>query len=315
MSIGKDIVEKLIGYEGNTLRRDLLRIAFCPYKASMFDCMESVYLAAKEFKMVHADIIPLDYQTLPDGEWHNESKQFPYPCEPFETLLTGYYDIIVIHYPYDGCNNLTKLRPDCFAESLKRYGKVCYIPYHGNIGGEEWKRFYTMPGAVNSDYIVLGSDLDVKVFKNVNPMYSGTIIQVADSPKTEAQLLHKDDHIPFDWSHLYRPITVIIGTLWTFTHDPIGRINKHTKIILQEAEAGHGIVYRPHPLVRNAIAVMRPEALQKYDEFIEKIRELGVEIDSGPNLHRTIAIAEKIYIDPSSVIKSIEKHREFEVIS
>ena len=309
--VGKEVITKL-----KELYGDEIWLAFCPYKASMFDCMESVFVAAEEDGLV-ADIIPLDYQTLPDGEWHNESTFFrgktPHVCT-LEDLITGQYDVIIIHYPYDGRNNVTKLRQDCWVESLKQYGKVCYIPYHGNIAEEKWSRFYTMPGAAESDAIVLGSDFDVQMFKKENPYYAGEIIQVSDSPKTDAPLLHENDELPEKWKDLKQPITLIIGTLWTFTHDPVGRILKHQDIVRKEVEAGHSIIYRPHPLVYHAICVMRPEAKELYNDFLDQLREDGVVIDDGPNLHRTLAVAQKIYIDPSSVIKSIQNHREYEVI-
>ena len=289
------------------------KIAFCPYKASMFDCIESVYLAAVESEL-EPDIIPLDYQTFPDEEWHNEANLFRYPCKTMKNLKTGDYDIIVIHYPYDGCNNVTKLRQDCWVESLKKYGKVCYIPYHGNIAAEKWGRFYTMPGAVNSDYIVLGSDFDVKMFKSKNPLYGGKIIQTENSPKSEAPAIHQNDRLPEEWKELKRPITLIIGTLWTFTNHPVDRMLKHDEIVNKEVEAGHGVIYRPHPLVYNAICVMASDFKHLYDDFIKSMREEGVVIDDGPDLHRTIAIADKIYVDPSSVIKTIEGFRQYEVI-
>lgn len=307
-TIGEEIINRLIEHEGKHIR-----IAFCPYKYSMWDSMESVWIAARAAGL-DVSIIPLDYQTFPDGEWHNEREHFPQPTGQIDDIIRRDYDIIVIHYPYDGNNNVTKLRSNSWTCTLKLYGKVMYIPYHGNIAGDEWSRFFTQPGARLSDYIVLGSDMDVQAFYRENIGYQGHVIQVDNSPKADAPKIHADDPLPEEWEALPRPITVIIGTLWTFTHNPLDRMQKHGQLIERELAAGHGVIYRPHPLVYYAIEVMRPEMAAAYNDFIDEIRALGAIVDDGPNLHRTLAAADKIFTDPSSVIKTIHGSRDYEVI-
>lgn len=292
-----------------------IKIAFCPYKYSMFDCMESVYLAAVKAGL-EAAIVPLDYQTFPDGEWHNERDSFSgYQLSTFEVVKSGYFDIIVIHYPYDGCNNVTKLPQSEWTETLKRYGNVCYIPYHGNIAGEQWSRFYKMPGARNANIIVLGAVLDYMVFTRENPNFSGYIILTEGSPKEDAAEIHKNQALPEEWRDLKRPIVVVSGTLWTFTHDPVGRIKKHAEIIEKELEKGNSVIYRPHPLVYSAIKAMRPDAASNYREFLDWVREKGAILDDKPDLHRTLASADFLYTDPSSVLKTYRAYcRPYEVI-
>lgn len=306
--IGNKVISALQSLYGENIS-----IAFCPYKYSMFDCMESVYLAANDADLVTA-IVPLDYQTLPDEKWHNERDFFPYPTVTLDAVKEGLYDIIVIHYPYDGCNNVTRLPRSEWTETLKKYGKVCYIPYHGNVASDEWSRFYRMPGARESDIIVLGSDLDYKAFRNENPNYSGKIIQMENSPKADAALIHKNDDIPAEW-YTKGKITVVIGTLWTFTHDPFGRMKKHAEIIKKELEKGNTVVYRPHPLVYHAIQAMRPDAVADYLSFIDNMRYYGAIIDDSPALQRALAAADYLYADPSSVIKTYQSYNKpYEVI-
>ena len=306
--IGEQIIKELINLEGQNIR-----IAFCPYKFSMWDSMESVWLAARSAGLTTA-IIPLDYQTFPDGTWHNERELFPQPTRSMYDIEHRQFDLIVIHYPYDGNNNVTKLRSNSWVCSLKLYAKVVYIPYHGNVAGEEWSRFYTTPGARESDYIVLGSDLDVQLFFRENIGTKTKVIQVDNSPKTDAPKIHENDPLPPEWENLKQPITLVLGTLWTFTHDPLDRMQKHGSIIEKELAAGHSVIYRPHPLVYYAIEVMRPEIVKAYDDFIDELASLGAIIDNGPNLHRTLAVAQKIYIDPSSVIRTIHGFYDYEVI-
>lgn len=293
------IINKLLEDSG----KQRLAIAFCPYKFSMFDCMEPVYLEAIKRNGIRADIIPLDFITYPDNRIHNERDAFifaGFKALPLNALHEYSYDFVVIHYPYDNHNNVTSMTPDCCSDILSQYGKLVYIPYHGNIAGPDYCHFYNKTGVHNSDYICLGSDDDVESFHKTVPAYSGQVIQTDYSTKVECAEMHKDDPIPEQYKELRHPVTLICGTLWTFTHDPFSRMQLHMEKIVQEIEAGHTVIYRPHPLVYEAIAVMRPEALQKYKEFLENVSDLCI-LDSSPFLHQAMRVADKLICDPSSV--------------
>lgn len=289
------------------------RFAFMPYKAAMFDCMETVYLAAKAHGLT-ADIVPLIYQSFPDGIWHNESNYFEYDTITFDEFTQRKYDYIIIHYPYDGNNNVTKLAPHEFSDNLRQYGELVYIPYHGNIAAPEWKRFFTHPGAVNSDAIVLGSDDDVRWFKEVNPNYSGTIIRSKRSLKSECAIYHQDDPMPKEYTVLAHPITLVLGTLHTFTQNPADRIAKHRQVLQKLMQEEGSIIYRPHPLVRDAIAVMQPAYLAQYDSMLADFKERVI-VDESPFLSRTLRAADKMVCDNSSVTRTwIPTGKPYEVI-
>ena len=140
------------------------------------------------------------------------------------------------------------------------------------------------------------------------------MIQVENSPKSDAPWIHEKDALPEEWKDLKRPISVICGTLWTFTNSPIDRMQKHGFIVEQELSNGRSVIYRPHPLVRNAIEVMRPEIIKAYDDFLEELIAMGVIIDDGSDLHKTLAAADYLFIDPSSVIRTVDGRKPYEVI-
>lgn len=293
------IINKLLEISG----KQRISIAFCPYKMAMWDCMEPVYHAAVVRSGIRADIIPLDYITYPDNRIHNERDAFifaGFKALPLTALQEQKYDYIVIHYPYDQHNNVTSLTAECCSERLRQYGKLVYIPYHGNIAGPEWSRFYDTLGVLNSDYICLGSDQDVAAFLEKNPGCNQKIIQTDYSTKVECSEMHRDDPIPELYKTLHHPVTLICGTLWTFTHDPYDRMHKHTTAIREAVKRGETVIYRPHPLAYEAIAVMRPEALRDYQNFLDTIAD-GVILDSSPFLHHAIRVADKLTCDPSSV--------------
>lgn len=299
------IINKLLEDSG----KQRLAIAFCPYKFSMFDCMEPVYLEAINHNGIRADIIPLDFITYPDKQKHNERDAFLFyglNALPLTAFHENKYDYVVIHYPYDQHNNVTSLTPECCSSNLRQYGKLVYIPYHGNIAGPDYCHFYNKTGVHNSDYICLGSNADVESFHKTVTAYSGQVIQTDYSTKVECAEMHKDDPIPEQYKELRHPVTLICGTLWTFTNDPMGRMRKHWNAIQNELQMDRSVIYRPHPLVYEAIAVMRPEALVEYQRFLEEVSETVDVLDGSPFLHHAMIVADRLICDPSSVQRTWE---------
>ena len=88
-------------------------MVFLPYKASMWDSLESVWRAAYEDKEnCLAYVIPIPYcDRNPDGtakEWHCERDLFPKDVPTLDwqevDLKTMHPDVIFFRYPYDDCN-------------------------------------------------------------------------------------------------------------------------------------------------------------------------------------------------------------------
>ncbi len=91
-------------------------IFFLPYKASMWDSLESVWKAAnKDKEHCIAYVMPIPYADLTPkhtvAEWHCERDQFPkdVPTVKWENfdLQEIHPDVIFIHNPYDNCNLVT----------------------------------------------------------------------------------------------------------------------------------------------------------------------------------------------------------------
>ena len=87
---------------------DKIEIAFLPYKASMWDSMESVYLAASKDPEVHAVVVPIPYfEKDENGSLARkcyEIEEFPQniPCTSYVDydIKSVKPDIIYIHNPY-----------------------------------------------------------------------------------------------------------------------------------------------------------------------------------------------------------------------
>ena len=125
LDIGLQQVEYEITYN---IPQDRLKIVFLPYKASMWDCMESVWEAANADEECDTYVVPIPYY---ERNEHGEAEKFCYEGElfPEEVPIISYEkfsleaerpDIAYIHNPYDGNNNVTSVHPDYYTENLKK---------------------------------------------------------------------------------------------------------------------------------------------------------------------------------------------------
>ncbi len=155
-------------------------VVFCPYKASMWDSLESVWKAAKEDPTCDAYVVPIPYfDKLSDGsfgELHYEGGEYPK-----DVPITDYRDynfekrqpdMIFIHNPYDEYNYITSVHPYFYASNLKKYTKkLVYIPYFvlaeprenmmATMTEEEKEKmvsFCIQPGVIKSDVVIVQSE-------------------------------------------------------------------------------------------------------------------------------------------------------------
>lgn len=183
--IYKLLRQKLIRV-ANSLKNDIpvrKEVVFLPYKASMWDSLESVWRAADEDENCDAYVIPIPYYDKnPDGsfrEMHCEADQYPEYVP-----ITGYDsydfkkrrpDMIYIHNAYDNWNLVTSVHPDFFSGKLKKYTeKLIYIPYFvldevnpvNTQAVETIKHFCFMPGIINADRVIVQSEDMKRIYVN-----------------------------------------------------------------------------------------------------------------------------------------------------
>lgn len=162
---------------------DKLEIAFFPYKASMWDSLESVYLAAKADTNCDAYCVPIPYYDRNAdgslGQMHYEGNEYPANIEITDwqayDLEERRPDVIYIHNPYDEWNLVTCVHPAYFAKNLKKYtDKLVYIPYFvlGEIEPDnqnaidEMKHFVWTPGVIYADQVILQSEKMKQIYVN-----------------------------------------------------------------------------------------------------------------------------------------------------
>ncbi len=171
----------------NSVRNDIparTETVFLPYKASMWDSLESVWRAADEDESCNAYVVPIPYYDKnPDGslgEMHYEGGLYPkdVPIVHYENynFAARRPDMIFIHNPYDECNYVTTVHPFFYSKNLKRYtDRLIYISYFvlEEVNPEDRQavkrisHFCTCPGVVNADRVIVQSENMRRIYINV----------------------------------------------------------------------------------------------------------------------------------------------------
>lgn len=158
-------------------------VVFLPYKASMWDSLESVYLAAREDENCDAYVVPIPYydKNTDDsfGEMHYEGGEYPDNIEItyYEdyNLEERHPDVIYIHNPYDNCNVVTSVPERYFSRNLKKYTDcLVYIPYFilseiepdDQEAIERMKHFCFLPGIIWADKVIVQSEKMRQIYIN-----------------------------------------------------------------------------------------------------------------------------------------------------
>ena len=252
----------------NSVKNDIpirKEIVFLPYTASMWDALESVYLAAVEDPDCDAYCVPIPYfernQDGSLGKMHYEGGEFPKDIHVTDyrsySLEERKPDIIYIHNPYDDWNLVTCVHPDFFSSKLKTYTeKLVYIPYfvtkevepEDQATIDQMKHFCFLPGVIHADKVILQSEKMAQIYINEYSKAAkekGLPKEHTDkallakkflglgSPKFDkvARSRKEDMEIPEDWRHL---IEKEDGT-WKkiiFYNTSIGPLLKHNEKML-----------------------------------------------------------------------------------
>ena len=322
-------------------------IVFLPYKASMFDSLESVWKAAYEDKEhCNAYVIPIPYADRnPDGsvaEWHCERSQFPKYVPTLgwkETDLKEMHpDVIFYHNPYDDCNLVTSVDSKYYSRNLKLYtDKLVYIPYfvlgepqmdydapekaeETEEAEEKIAHFILTPGVLNADLTIVQSEAMKKVYVNVLKRHTNAPegyweehILGLGSPKFDkvAESRKEDFQLPEEWERLTKGRkTILYNTGLTAMLKHTDKFLEKIESVFETFKAQNDVAlwWRPHPLLRPTFESMRPEMLEEYDEVVSSYRHEGWGVyDDTAELERAIACTDGYYGDMSSMVQLYEK--------
>lgn len=328
---------------GNSVKNDIperREVVFLPYKASMWDSLESVWKAADEDPDCDAYVIPIPYfDKNPDGsfkEMHYEGDQYPayVPVTHYDDydISVREPDMIFIHNPYDEYNYVTSVAPKFYSKNLKQYTeKLVYIPYFvlGEIDPENAEarkgisHFCVEPGVLNADVVIVQSEdmrkayieiLSEAVGEDTRPQWEKKILGLG-SPKMDKVLETTEDdfEIPGEWMRVLakpdgsRKKVILYNTSVTalLQHEDKMLVKMRSVFeTFKESVDDVALLWRPHPLIKATIESMRPELWADYEKLVEEYRAEGWGIyDDSAELDRAIALSDAYYGDHSSLVQ------------
>ena len=340
-------LRKALTQIGNSVRDDIKvrkEIAFFPYKASMWDSLESVYLAAKEDPDCDAYCVPIPYfDKNADGslgEMHYEGNEYPKNIEVTSYLTYSVEDrrpdVIYIHNPYDDYNRVTSVHPNFYSRNLKPYtDELIYIPYFvlteiepdDETAIEASKHFFILPAVFQADKVIVQSEKMRQVYINAltkhvgeesRPIWEQRILGLG-SPKFDKVLNTKkeDIEIPQEWLNIIEKPDGSHKKI-IFYNTSIGALLEHDEKMLEKMKSVFetfkenkddvALLWRPHPLIQATIQSMRPQLWAQYHEIVEQYKAEGWGIyDDSAELDRAIALSDGYYGDSSSVVELCRK--------
>jgi len=293
-----------------------IEILFLPYKASMWDSLESIWLAAKDDPQCECFVMPIPYyDRKPDGsfgELHYEGDQFPeyVPITHYENYNISFCkpDIIYIHNPYDGYNYVTSVDPRYYSDRLKQYtDMLVYVPYFF-VGGKMPDSHLDLPAYKYVDKIIVQSD---KVKEQMKKYLPESKIVALGSPKAD-RMIYLDEHkpkIPKYWTDIIKDKKVVmfntsISGLLQYNEKTLEKINYVFDCFKNRNDVV--LLWRPHPLIKSTLKSMRPELLPKYEALENKFvnEKIGI-LDTTPDINASVAISDAYVGEASSSVVSL----------
>lgn len=338
----KNLRRSLIKIE-NSVRNDIkirTEVVFLPYKASMWDSLESVWKAADENPDCDAYVIPIPYydrnQDGSFGELHYEGNQYPkyvpviwYKDYDFEKRRP---DMIYIHNPYDDCNYVTSVHPSFYSSRLKQYtDELVYIPYFilGEIDTankeamDSIEHFVTVPAVMNADKIIVQSENMRKVYIEILAKAMGESsrngwkkkILGLGSPKIDKVLNTKKEgvEIPDEWLRLIEKPDGSRKKIIFYNTSVVALLEQNEKMlekmryvfgVFKENKDRVTLLWRPHPLVKATLESMRPQLWEEYQKILKQYQaeDWGI-YDDTADIDRAIVLSDAYYGDKSSVVQ------------
>lgn len=310
-------------------------ILFMPYQVSMWDSLESIWIAAKQDKEVECLVMPIPYFDIVDGkvqgELHYDGNQYPpyvpivnYQEYDFEEHMP---DVVFIHNPYDQYNSVTRIPEKFYSSNIKKYiKKLVYVPYYVTEEDGPSDLSCIMPGVLYSDYVVVQGgkvyerfckkyteyieknnlqdkfrSADMKFLPLGSPKFDKLLnmhIEVADLPDQWKRKIYKKDGST-------KKIIFYNTTIASFLQNADAMIKKIDSVFTFFATQKEEVVllWRPHPLLLKTINSMRPNYKNVYFKKIEyfKEQEWGI-FDETADPDLAMSVSDAYYGDMSSLL-------------
>jgi len=306
------------------LKPDKIEIVFFPYKASMWDSLESIWLAAKDDPACDAYVVPIPYYDKnPDGafgQMHYEGDKYPdyVPVVDWQkyNVEERRPDAVFIHNPYDGGNYVTSVHQDYYAERLKGFTDcLVYVPYFVVGGYTVDENFAAAAGCVHAHKVITQSEKVresyIKTYKKLIGNAQGKPEEkfiALGSPKFDAVINKKreDFKMPDEWVKMIAGKKIVLyNTSLNAILKGDGKYLEKLRWVIETFKGRDDIVlwWRPHPLSESTYKSMRSHLLEEYINIVGEYKRQGWGIyDDTSDLHRAIAWSDGYYGTTGSLL-------------
>lgn len=315
--------------------QEKLEILFLPYQVSMWDSLESVWMAAKERGDLDCYVVPIPYyDVLPDnslGNIHYEGDKYPdyVPVTSYlkYSIEARRPDVIFFHDPYDEFNRVTRIPEQFYSKNLKKYtDMLVYIPYFvSEEGGPAEYQCYTS-GVLFADRVIVqpGSIYEkyCRIYMNVVRQngLEQTLIPAEQkflplgSPKFDKVLNMKcePEDLPEAWQEVIRKpdgsrkkIILYNLSISPMLENREQTLNKLDNVFqfFRERREELVMLWRPHPLLLKTIESMVPWLRDAYMQRVQQFQKEGWGIfDETPDPNLAMVVSDGYYGDMSSLV-------------
>ena len=316
------------------LKPNRIEVVFFPYQLSMWDSLESIYLAAKEDPECDAYVVPIPYyEKNPDGslgKMHYDGNQYLESIGAVDwqsyDIEERHPDVVFTHYAYDDMTNNASVHPNFFSKRLKQHCEMLvHVPYFV-VAGEKVEEYYGyLPGILYADRVIAQSEAVRQSFISHYKKYDkergwkGQFGKAEEkfialgSPKFDKVINAKreDFELPEDWERLIskpdgtRKKAILYNTHMFKWLNEGEQYFKKIRHVFETFRNRDDIVlwWRPHPNTELNFRTKRPDLLSEYAGVISEYIEGGWGIyDDTPDLHRALAWTDAYYGDWSSLV-------------
>lgn len=293
-----------------------IEAVFLPYNVTMWDSLESIWMAADADENCDAYVVPIPYYDRnPDGSFAN----FNYDIDKYPdyvpvinheefNLAEHCPDMIFIHNPYDEYNIVTSVHPNYYSYELKKYTDcLVYVPYFTTSGmmseGQALLSAY-----LHADYIVVQSKEMIEQYDESIPR--GKFLPLG-SPKFDRviRLCKNPPEPPAEWKkkmagrRVYFYNTSLNGML-----DDTENWLKKLRYVFETFKGVDNacLLWRPHPLLESSMESMRPEYREEYESLKKSFikDDIGI-FDTTPDMEESIALSDTYIGDAGTSVISL----------
>lgn len=329
LSLCKDLLQHIVL---ETTREDKFKkeFVFLPYKASMWDSLESIWRATTEdSEHCLSYVIPIPYcDRNQDGtakEWHCERADFPKDVPTLDWQLVDlksiHPDVIFVHNPYNNFNKATSVDSAYYSPNLRELTDLLvYVPYF--VVGKRWPEMHAMqPVYHDMDFMVVQKEhmeiapMQFSEIKENETRYFDDYLPAEKmvplgSPKVD-RVYYCEQHpqIPQEW------LDFIAGRKVIFYNTSISGILQQGERFLNKMayifdifsqRKDVALLWRPHPLIESCVQSVRPELYAGYMALKERFiaERIGI-FDETPDLDMTMAVCDGYLGEGSSSVVSM----------